>query len=244
MTHAKRDSADPDGALPDGITRAVLERDGLRRAMEIRHPDIPLRNDDAIRDTLRETLARGPVGVRSGVWVFAYGSLLWNPCVEVAERAMARLYGFHRDFQLKLTYARGSPDAPGMMLGLVPGGSCRGVALRVVADDLEQELMMVWRREMLTGVYKPRWVDLHTDDSRHRTRAIAFVVDPTHRGFCGRLGDDAVIELLATGRGVIGSSADYLINTVEHLEASGIHDRRLCALRRAVIAHPGQTPRA
>ena len=239
-TDRDRDAPDDAGALPEGITRAVLERDGIRGAMQIRHPDIALHSDAAIRASLRETLANRPASDAPGVWVFAYGSLLWNPCVAVGERIMARLFGFHRDFQLKLTYARGSPEAPGMMLGLVPGGSCRGVALRVVGDDLEHELMMVWRREMLTGVYKPRWVELQPERPGPRIRAIAFVVDPGHRCYCGRLPDDDVVELLATGRGMIGTSAEYLINTVDHLDTHGIHDRRLRALRQRVMARSEQ----
>ena len=172
------------------------------------------------------------VDTSDGVWVFGYGSLLWNPCVNVVERRMARLYGFHRDFQLKLTYARGSPDAPGLMLGLVPGGSCRGMALRVRASDLEHELLMVWRREMLTGVYRPRWVELHADG--RRLPAVTFVVDPRHRCYCGRLDDAEIVHLIATGHGFLGTSAEYLDNTVLHLDEQGIHDGRLRELRRRV----------
>ncbi len=236
MNKPRTEEDDKRGLLPNGITREVLERDGIRAAMQVRHPEVALRSDDTIRASLRDILAVRPDKAGDGVWIFAYGSLLWNPCVAVAETTMARLFGFHRDFQLKLTYARGSPEAPGMMLGLVPGGSCRGIGLRVVGDDLEHELMMVWRREMLTGVYKPRWVELQPDDRGQRIRAIAFVVDPAHRCYCGRLPDEDVVELLATGRGMIGTSAEYLINTVAHLDEHGIHDRRLRALRQRVAA--------
>ncbi|MES1924904.1 ChaC-like protein [Salinisphaera sp. T31B1] len=227
--------------MPNGITREVLERDGIRHAMSQRHPEVALNSDDAIRASMQRMLATrpAPVDPTDGVWLFAYGSLLWNPCVPVAERRMARLYGFHRDFQLKLTYARGSPEAPGMMLGIVPGGSCRGVALRVIGDDLEHELLMVWRREMLTGVYKPRWVELRPDDGGPRLWSIAFVVDPAHPCYCGRLDDDDVVALLATGHGMIGASAEYLHNTVGHLDEQGIVDRRLRALQQRVCDWPG-----
>lgn len=217
--------------LSRGITRSVLERDGIRTAFQVRHPDVPLASDAQMRASIAETKARCPVDDVTGVWLFAYGSLLWNPCVAVAESRRARLYGFHRDFRLKLDYGRGSPEAPGLMLGLVPGGSCRGMALRISGADLDHELLMVWRREMLTGVYKPRWLSLRTADGP--VAAIAFVVDPAHRCHC-RLDDVEVVRLLATGHGLIGSSADYLDNTVAHLDAEGIHDRRLRGLRARV----------
>ncbi|WP_353113328.1 gamma-glutamylcyclotransferase [Salinisphaera dokdonensis] len=219
------------GDLSSGITRSVLERDGIRAALQMRHPDVPLASDAQLRASIAETRALCPAQDTTGVWVFAYGSLLWNPCVAVAEARRARLYGFHRDFRLQLDYGRGSPEAPGLMLGLVPGGSCRGMALRLPDNDLDHELLMVWRREMLTGVYKPRWLSLRTADGP--VTAIAFVVDPTHRCHC-QLDDPEVVRLLATGHGMLGSSADYLVNTVAHLEAEGIHDSRLEALRARV----------
>lgn len=212
--------------------------------MRARHPEVALVEETDLRASMRATLAARPATARDGAWLFAYGSLLWNPCVEVAEQQPARLYGYHRDFPLKLTYGRGSPGAPGLMLGLAPGGSCRGVALRVPARHLERELLLVWRREMLTGVYRPRWLRLQTPVGA--IEAIAFVVNPRHPCYCGRLDDDAVVELLSTGQGVLGTSAEYLENTVDHLEEQGIHDRRLRRLRARVaarLAGKGKAPR-
>src|SRR5699024_10112957 len=114
--------------LPGGITREILENDGLRKALRARHPDVWMFDDAQMRDSIQAMLAARPAATDAidGIWLFGYGSLLWNPCVPVAEWRPARLYGFHRDFQIKLTHGRGSPEAPGVMLGLVPGGSCRG----------------------------------------------------------------------------------------------------------------------
>ncbi len=231
------DSAPEPASLAGGITREVLERDGIREAMRLRHPEVPLTEDSAMRASIEATLrARPPQAVDGdGVWLFGYGSLLWNPCVPVAQRSLARLYGFHRDFRLRLTYGRGSPEAPGLMLGLTPGGSCLGMALRVPSGNLEHELLMVWRREMLTGVYQPRWVRLRT--AAGQIPAIAFVVNPRHPCYCGRLGEAETARLLATGHGLIGSGVDYLNNTVAHLDDEGIHDRRLRALQLRVAAY-------
>lgn len=223
---------EPDG-LPSGITRDVLERDGLRRAMQVQHPDVALIPEREVHASIEAMLASRPADAVD-IWVFAYGSLLWNPCVEVVERRKARLHGFHRDFRLHLTYGRGSPEAPGLMLGLVPGGSCRGMALRLPEQGLRHEMLMVWRREMLTGVYEPRWVGLRS--GMGRLPAIAFVTNPHHPCYCRRLEEDAEVRLLATGHGMLGTSRAYLDNTVVHLEEQGIHDRRLRQLRERVDA--------
>ncbi|MGN8160713.1 gamma-glutamylcyclotransferase [Salinisphaera sp. SWV1] len=113
--------------LPNGITREVLERDELRQALATAHPDVAMISDDKMQGSIRAMLAQRPpaADLDAGVWVFGYGSLLWNPCVPVAEWLDVLLYGFHRDFRIRLTHGRGSAEAPGLMLGLVPGGSCR-----------------------------------------------------------------------------------------------------------------------
>lgn len=232
------ESAPRPDTLPAGITREVLERDGLRRAMQVLHPDVALIPEREVRASIEAMLASRPRDAE-GVWVFAYGSLLWNPCVEVVQRRMARLYGFHRDFRLYLTHGRGSPEAPGLMLGLVPGGSCRGMALRLPERGLRHEMLMVWRREMLTGVYEPRWVWLRS--AAGRLPAIAFVANPRHACYCRRLEEDEEVRLLATGHGMLGSSREYLENTVSHLDEQDIHDRRLRHLRDRVAAWRGST---
>ena len=131
----------------------------MRRHFAERHPELPLWSDADHRRSIRDMLDRRSAAARTidGVFVFAYGSLIWNPCVEVAERRTARLHGYHRDFRLRIEMGRGTPETPGLMLALVGGGSCRGVALRLPSPNLSDELLLVWRREMLTGAYKPRW---------------------------------------------------------------------------------------
>lgn len=222
--------------LPQGITREVLERDELRSALSAADPDVALVSNDEMQASIRNMLAqRSSVQEdEAGVWVFGYGSLLWNPCVPVKQWQSALLYGFHRDFRIRLTHGRGSPEAPGLMLGLVSGGSCRGMALQLPPDNLEYELLMVWRREMLTGVYTPRWVTLYSEGKRFS--ALTFVANARHAGFCSRLADATVINMLATGGGMIGTAAEYLNNTVAHLDQQGIVDSRLRMLRSHVNA--------
>lgn len=216
------------------MTREVLEQDLLRRHFEVTYPDVALKSHQELHRSIRQMLASAPPGARhvDGVYLFAYGSLIWNPCVEVAERHTCRLYGYHRDFCLKLEHGRGTPQTPGLMLALAPGGSCHGVALRVPAQHLERELTLVWRREMLTGAYRPRWVKLQSDIGP--IWSIAFVINPQHDRYIGRQSDETVIHLLRTGRGVLGSCREYLDNTVSDLHMLGIRDRRLEALQRKV----------
>lgn len=230
-------SVSDDRPLPNGITRDVLERDALRGALAEAHPGVEMVSDEAMQTSIRTMLAGRPPGVdlSGGVWVFGYGSLLWNPCVPVVEWRDVLLYGFHRDFRIRLTHGRGSAEAPGLMLGLVPGGSCRGMALRLPPDNLNYELLMIWRREMLTGVYTPRWVTLR-DQNGDTCSAITFVTNAAHHSHCGPLADAEVIAMLATGHGMIGSAAEYLNSTVAHLDEQGIYDQRLRTLRARVNA--------
>ncbi len=238
MTQDESDSA----GLSGGLTREMLEKDAMRRALRERHPEVDVLDDDAMRASIERVLASRPPDAdpRQGLWLFAYGSLLWNPCIHVAERRTGTIYGFHRDFCLKLIFGRGSPHAPGLMLALAPGGSCQGVALRVAESDLDTELLLVWRREMLTGVYRPRWVRLHTDAGT--VPVVAFVVNRDHERYAGRLPEDELLHLMDTGYGVLGSCAEYLGNTVGHLDQLGIRDGHLHDLHerlRRYRAKPG-----
>ncbi len=175
-------------------------------------------------------LARRPPG--ADVWVFGYGSLIWNPCFHFVERRVVTVPGWHRRFCLWTSIGRGSPERPGLMLGLEPGGSCRGVAFRIAEAEVESELDIVWRREMVTAAYRPTWVTAH--GAGETVRAIAFTINRAHPRYAGRLAEERIVEALATARGPVGACCDYLFNTVAHLEELGVPDRRLAALCRQV----------
>jgi cation transport protein ChaC len=119
-------------------------------------------------------------------------------------------------------------------LALEPGGACHGIAYRIARAEAPHELELVWRREMLTGAYKARWVSLAMAGGP--LRAIAFVVNRRHPRYAGRLSEEQVATILAEAKGSLGSCADYLFSSVSHLEELGVHDRRLCRLRMAVAA--------
>jgi cation transport protein ChaC len=126
------------------------------------------------------------------------------------------------------------------VLGLERGGSCRGVAFHIAPDAVADELAIVWRREMISGAYVPRWVDVHT--ALGEIRAVTFVINHTHERYARFLPDEEVAEVIATAEGFLGPCADYLINTVDHLAELGIHDRPLERLRHQVLARRTAPP--
>jgi cation transport protein ChaC len=181
----------------------------------------------------RATLAG--VDLSAGVWLFGYGSLIWNPAFHFTDRRTGRIFGWHRRFCLWTHLGRGCPERPGLVLGLERGGSCRGVAFHIAPEVVEEELEIVWRREMISGAYVPRWVEVRT--ALGPVPAIAFVINHAHERYARDLSDEEVAEVLATASGWLGPCADYLVNTVDHLAALGIHDRPLERLRQQVLAY-------
>lgn len=179
-----------------------------------------------------EILARAPRPER--IWVFAFGSLIWNPTFDFVERRTARIHGFHRRFCLWARAGRGSPERPGLMLSLESGGSCTGVAYRLGRRSAATELDVIWRREMFTMAYRPVWTTAHT--SKGPEPAIAFSVNREHERYVPALSDEAIARYLATGAGPLGRCCDYLFETTKHLRQLGLRDRWLDALEAKVRA--------
>jgi cation transport protein ChaC len=162
------------------------------------------------------------------IWVFAFGSLIWNPAFHFTERRVARIHGFHRQFCLWSRAGRGSPERPGLMLSLESGGSCTGVAYRLGAGTERTELDVLWRREMVTLAYRPVWTPIRTPQGAGH--AIVFSANREHERYVPGLDEDTVAHYLARGAGPLGRCSDYLFDTVSHLRELGIRDRRLEAL--------------
>jgi cation transport protein ChaC len=185
----------------------------------------------------REATVAG-ADLSSGVWLFGYGSLIWNPAFHFSDRLTGRIYGFHRRFCLWTHLGRGCPERPGLVLGLERGGSCRGAVFHIAPEAVEEELAIVWRREMISGAYVPRWVDVGT--AVGRVPAIAFVINHAHERYASFLSDEEVAAAIAGASGWLGPCADYLVNTVDHLAELGIHDRPLERLRARVVERSSQ----
>lgn len=213
------------------ITRNDLETGRIRKAITECGYAPRLLSDQELEASIKGMLAKHPRG--RDVWLFGYGSLIWNPLVHFTQRRLATVYGYHRRYCLWSMFGRGTPDAPGMMLGLDRGGRCRGVAYRLAAAKAVDELRLLWCREMVTGVYTPRWV--RARDAGGPLDAITFVVDRSHPWYAGKVPLDRIASAVARGKGMIGSSADYLRQTCEELVAQGIADDHLFQVHKAVF---------
>jgi len=174
------------------------------------------------------------------VWVFGFGSLMWNPAFHFVERRTARIHGFHREFCLWARAGRGSPERPGLMLSLEAGGSCVGVAYRIAKRAAQSELNVLWRREMFTGAYRPVWAKAYT--AKGAVPAIVFTANRGHERYVTGLREAVVARYLANGAGKMGRCSDYLFDTVAHLRELGIRDRRLESLEAKVRRNMGTVP--
>jgi len=174
------------------------------------------------------------------VWVFGFGSLMWNPAFHFVERRTARIHGFHREFCLWARAGRGSPERPGLMLSLEAGGSCVGVAYRIAKRAAQSELNVLWRREMFTGAYRPVWAKAYT--AKGAVPAIVFTANRGHERYVTGLREAVVARYLANGAGKMGRCSDYLFDTVAHLRQLGIRDRRLESLEAKVRKNMGTVP--
>ncbi|UUX48162.1 gamma-glutamylcyclotransferase [Nisaea acidiphila] len=164
------------------------------------------------------------------LWVFGYGSLMWRPGFDYLERVPARLNGYHRDFCVWSHRYRGTPEKPGLVLGLDRGGSCRGIAYRVADGKKEEVLAYLHEREMITGVYAPRILPVAVPESGRQVAAQAYVVDRSHAQYAAGLTPEERAALILQGHGTAGPGRDYLANTVGHLAELGLTDRRLSHL--------------
>ena len=180
--------------------------------------------------SLAATLAVRPGGP---VWLFAYGSLIWNPALHFEERRLARIHGWHRAFCLSTVAGRGTPELPGLVLGLDRGGACTGAAFSIAEDILEAELTLLWQREMLSGSYQPRWLAVRGGDGAVFGHAITFTIRRDGQ-YYARLERAELVRRLATASGALGSSAEYLFRTRDSLRELGIVDRAVEGLARAV----------
>jgi len=218
------------------ITRETL-RDGslIAAARQRMAPGMRVRTDAEIAACLDTMLAGHPP--RADVWLFGYGSLMWNPAMHFAEHRGGRVLGWHRSYCLWLEAGRGSPENPGLMLGLDRGGAASGALFRVPAEQARDELLLPFRRELFTYSYEPRWVSVVTCDGP--LRALTFVVNRQGPRYVRHLTPEQVACHVATATGTLGSCMEYLTHTLQSLDALGLDDRMLRQVYRLCSA-PGQ----
>ena len=162
------------------------------------------------------------------LWVFGYGSLMWRPGFDYVERVPARLIGLHRALCVYSFVHRGTPERPGLVLGLDRGGMCRGIAFRVAANLRGKAIGYLRAREQVTTVYLEtvRRVELE-EDARRRVRALCFIVDRSHVQYAGRLTLAECVRHVRQGQGSSGNNRDYVLETVQALEALGYRETDL-----------------
>lgn len=215
------------------ITRETL-MDGTVQQMQRHHasshPDMHWRTEAEMARLLHQTLAE--LGEGQDLWVFGYGSLIWNPAFEFVEKRCALLRGWHRRFCLKMYMGRGTPEQPGLMLALDRGGACRGVAFRIEAAKVPQELGLLWQREMYGGSYNARWVTLQAGGESFR--ALTFVCNHAHPRYTRELTVEQAAGIIATAKGDLGTCREYLENTVAHLRQLGVRDTGLSRIAAAL----------
>ena len=222
---------------PLQLTREAILGDGIRALLKQMDPELTLLSPEEHRASLARLFEERPEP--GDVWLFAYGSLMWNPLIHFVEKRVGVVRGYHRYFCLWSRTGRGTVAKPGLTLALERGGCCRGVVYRIAQAQAAEELEVIWRREMLTGAYAPRWLKVET--AAGPLNAIGFLVNRAHTRYAGRLPEEKIIAAIAEAHGPLGACATYLFNTVAHLEELGIRDRQLTRLRDRVAALMAQS---
>ena len=219
------------------LTRKLLESDEFARTYSTLEK--MFLTPEQLNCSLQETLKRCPV--TQDVWIFGYGSLIWNPLLDFAEAQTGRLNGWSRDFNIRLLAGRGSACAPGRMLGLKAGGETCGIVFRLDADKVQQELRLLWMREMLAGVYNPCWCNVQLADGRS-VWAITFVTNPSHPLYEADTTCGVVAGMIAGACGALGSNAEYLFSLEQALIRLDIEDPMIGELAEYVrlIQNDGQ----
>tara|TARA_B100000686_G_C16767662_1_gene962898 strand:- start:419 stop:1123 length:705 start_codon:yes stop_codon:yes gene_type:complete len=203
----------------EGRHEQMIVEAGLGHLM----PRNPVENRLATRDAMVDGAPAGNM-----IWVFGYGSLIWNPAFEFDEVRTGILHGYHRQFCFWSKIGRGSPENPGMMLALDYGGSCTGLVLGIQKDKAREELTSVFMREMIGYTYHAKWGTVKT--KKGRVRAITFVANRLSENYAGRLPLEEVSKYVANGEGHLGPCADYLFNTISQLKEFGLNDPMLSKL--------------
>ena len=212
------------------LTAALIEARTPARVMADRPPSpVP---DEVLRRGADAILAerRG-----SGLWVFAYGALIWDHVYECDEERLGTLQGMVRRYCLHDASNRGTPGRPSLTLGLEPAdGACAGVAVHLAERGLQRNFWAVWKHEMAGGLYDARWVQVATAGGM--VDAVTFVADPLHPLFAGQLPEEEVVATLAATAGPGGPAADYLRRTADAMRKRGAPDPYLDRLAAAVAA--------
>jgi cation transport protein ChaC len=164
-------------------------------------------------------------GGHEDLWIFGYGSLIWRPDFEFVERRAAKVHGWHRALKMWSRINRGTPEQPGLVFGMLSGGCCRGMVFRIPQQTGQQALACLWSREMITGVYDPRWLSCQT--SHGPVKALAFTLSRKSPSHTGVLSEEEYRRIFSEAAGLYGTTSEYAHRTLEELRRHNIRDRAL-----------------
>jgi cation transport protein ChaC len=171
-------------------------------------------------------------GGHDDLWIFGYGSLIWKPDFEYAERRPAMVRGWHRALKMWSRINRGTPERPGLVFGMLSGGCCRGMVFRIPRAEGREVLTRLWSREMVTAVYDPKWVTCHT--AQGPVQALAFTLSRKSPSHTGVLSEEEYQAIFSQATGIYGTTLDYAWRTLEELKRHNIRDRHLERLLRNI----------
>jgi len=163
-------------------------------------------------------------------WVFGYGSLIWKPGFEYVEKQKALLNGAHRCLCIYSHHYRGSKESPGLVFGLMPKGSCYGMAFRVDKKNWDNVFAYLQQREQVSGVYKEKYHQIILDNGEKVT-ALTYFANSEHEQYAGDIEIENQVKIVTSATGEMGNNLDYVINTADHLSKMGINDENLSKLR-------------
>ena len=180
-------------------------------------------NSKDLLDSVKQILEG--VNLVDGVWVFGYGSLMWNPDFKLVEKRTGDLKGYHRSLCLKSIVYRGTPNYHGLVFGLDIGNSCQGMVYRIAEENIYSEMQKIWEREMFAGTYIPTWVNVRTKQGS--VSAVTFVINHKHEHYIPNLELEEIVERVVRAQGICGSCHEYVQNTVKSLHHLGLRDHYL-----------------
>jgi glutathione-specific gamma-glutamylcyclotransferase len=215
------------------LKRIDLENMSFQETIAKSGADLCILTDNELKISIQKILDM--CSLPSEIWVFAYGSLIWNPIFQYNNFKVGIVNGWHRRFCLQMPVGRGTLENPGLGLGLDYGNFCQGVVFQIDMNDVFSELLLLWRREMVVGAYIPKLIQVICDDNV--IEAITFTINHDHSLYVGNLSQDRIIYQIASASGTFGRCSDYLQQTIDGLKNYGIIDSYLNSLNNHVLKH-------
>jgi len=177
-------------------------------------------NSEELSDSVQQIL-KG-MNLKDGIWVFGYGSLMWNPDFILEEKRTGTISGYQRRLCLKSIVYRGTSDYHGLVFGLDKGDCCQGMVYRIAEENVQSEMQKIWEREMFAGTYIPSWVNVNTKQGS--ISAVTFIINHEHEHYIPHIELEEIAERVVKAEGTCGSCHEYVQNTVKSLHQLGLRD--------------------